>query len=425
MQQVTPTTGMAEEAVTTSLKDARRLAVTKQHLTGVTHKVAAQDAILSVIRDLAFVQWDPISIVAPSHHISLWSREDRFRPRDLERLLWEERSVFEHWMPIASLVLTEDYPIYHSLMKRYPESLCRSWGSQREAARKFLKEHAELRRRMLRDLRGGPLQPSQFGDYVKTKRNADGWTSGSIVSNMLFHLHMSGDVMVVGHDGNQNIWGLSEEFLPPSVEKGVLTGEELESETAMRAISALGTASPREVTFYFVRGRYNNLKPALGRLEKESAIRRVHVGELGTKDERYICERDIPLLESVAGDEWHPRVSLISPFDNLICGRERTSRVFGFDYVHEQFLPREKRRFGTYVMPILWGDSLIGRLDPVMDKENQRLIINSVHAESGESAPEEAAPEIAGKVEQFADFLGATEVVYTRRVPAPWREFLR
>jgi len=115
-------------------------------------------------------------------------------------------------------------------------------------AGKFLAEHIELRKRMLNELKSGPLRLSQFRDHVRTGRAADGWTSGSDVSNMLFHLQMSGDVMIVGHQGYQNIWGLSEKFLPNWTEEKDLTEEEFERKIAQRAIQALGTASPREIS---------------------------------------------------------------------------------------------------------------------------------------------------------------------------------
>ncbi len=120
-----------------SLEAVRRLAVTKQHLQGKLPARATTTAILSVVRDLGYVQWDPVSIVAPSHLISFWSRVGGFRPPDLERLLWKQKKLLEHWTPLASIVLTEDYPLFRSLMQRYPESLSHSWGSQRARATKF------------------------------------------------------------------------------------------------------------------------------------------------------------------------------------------------------------------------------------------------------------------------------------------------
>ncbi len=416
---------MSGKIISTSLGSVRRLAVTRQHLAGERPAKASREDLVALVRDLAFVQWDPISIVAPSHVISLWSRLGSLQLLDLDRLLWDEKRLFLTWTPIASIVPTDDYPLHYSLMRRYPDSLSDSWGAQRERARRFLAQHKALRKAMLGELKGGPLLLAQFNHYVRTKRNADGWTSGSDVSLMLSYLQMTGDVMVVGHRGNQNVWGLSEDFLPEWVEKRELSEDEFERVAAQRAIRAQGTASPREIHYYFVRGRYLNLKRTLKELEAESAIHRVHVTEFGARDERYIHHQDIPLLESMDSDAWQPRVSLLSPFDNLICSRERTNRLLGFDYVHEQFLPQSKRKYGTYVLPLLRGDRIVGRIDPRMDGVNQRLSINSVHAEPGAPKSKEAATEIGETIGRFAEFLGAKEVVYPARIPAAWKRALR
>ena len=397
--------------------------MTKQHLAGKVPTGPATEMIVSVIRDLGFVQWDPVDVVAPSHLITLWSRVGKFRMSDLDRLLWDDKKLFEHWSHAASIVLTEDYPLFYSLMKRYPESLSKSWGGWKARARKWLAENKGLRKKILNELGKGPLRLSEFEDHARGKRSADGWTSGSDVSTALFHMQMSGDVMVVGHEGRQNIWGLSETFLPSWVARNELPEQEVEREGAERTIRALGTASPSEINRYFLRGRYLDLKKALERLQEESTVHRVHVTGLG--GERYIHDRDVQLLESMNSRVWQPRMSLLAPFDNLLAVREGTSRLFGFDYVHENFLPKNKRKFGTYVLPILWGDRFIGRVDPKMDRENERLVINSIHAEPGAPKDKEVALKIRGTIENLAEFLGAKEVEYTARVPEHWRNSLR
>ena len=115
-------------------------------------------------------------------------------------------------------------------------------------------------------------------------------------------------------------------------------------------------------------------------------------------------------------------MSLLPPFDNML---RQHSQVFGFDYVREQFLPKEKRRFGTYVLPILWGERFIGRIDPKLDKQKGRLVINSVHAEPGAPGDRAVATEIRETIERFAAYLGAREVTYTQQVPSAWRSSLR
>jgi uncharacterized protein len=414
---------MSETAITTSLESARRLTVTKQHLAGKLPTGSVSEAILSVIRDLGYVQLDPVNVVAPSHFITLWSRVGNFRISDLDRLLWDDKKLFEHWSHAASIVLTEDYPLFYSLMRRYPESLSKSWGGWKARARKWLSENKGLRKKILNELGKGPLRLSEFADHDRTKRSADGWTSGSEVSTALFHMQMNGEVMVVGHHGSQNLWGLPEAFLPSWVQRKELTEAEVEQEGAQRTLRALGTASPSEINRYFLRGRYLNLKKALERLRADSMIHRVHI--TGLVGERYVHDRDVRLLDSLNSDAWKPRMSLLAPFDNLLGVREWTNRLFEFDYVHENFLPKDKRKFGTYVLPILWGDRFIGRVDPKMDRENERLVVNSIHAELGAPRDKEVAFKIRETIENLAEFLGAKEVEYTARVPKPWRNSLR
>ena len=423
---------MSKAVISTTVDRVRRLAVRKQRLAGKLPRKPTGEDILSVIRDVCYDQWDPVDAVAPSHVIALWSRLGNYRVSDLERLLWDEKKLFLHWTPIASIVLTEDYPIYStmmrrfsSLMKRYPESRSDSWGANFRRAKKFLDEHKELRKRILGELRTkGPLKASQFKDYARSK-SSDGWTPGSAVSSMLFYLLMMGDAMIVGHNERQNIYGLAEEFLPEWVDRKVLTEEEFEHEAAQRALRALGTATPREIHVYFPRGRYRNLKKTLGDLERESKIHRVRVETLGRKGEQYVHDLDLRLLESIDSEEFEPRMTILAPFDNLLTDRGRLKRLFRFDYIHENFLPENKRKYGTFVHPILWGDRLIGRTDLRLDRQSKKLNVISAHAEPGAPTDKETLAKIGDTMRDFATFLGADEVEYTSRVPAAWKSSLR
>jgi uncharacterized protein len=412
-------------AVHASHAELRRLAVTKQRLAGPLPRAAGKEAILSTVRDLAYVQWDPVSIVAPSHALTLWSRLGAYRPSDLEELLWTEKRLFEHWTPIASLVLTEDFPLYHALMTRYPRSLSRSWGAQGARAKRFLDAHTALRRRMLKKLAGRPLRMSEFEDHPRTKRDDGEWAPSSDVSEMLFHLLMTGEVMVVGHEGAQNLWGLAEEFLPPWTPRTALSREEFERAAAQRAIRALGAATPPEILFYFVRGRYEELTATLAALEREGTVHRVVVDDLPPKGVVYVHDQDLPLLASIQAGEFAPRTSLVPPFDNMVIHTARADRVFGFHYVREQFLPKAKRKFGTYVLAILRGDRFIGRVDPRLDKPSGTLVVHSVHAEPDAPRGPEVGREVGEALERLAAFLGASEVSYSARVPPAWKSSLR
>jgi uncharacterized protein len=408
-----------------SQEAARRLVVSQQHLSGARRRRGRDEELLSVVRDVCYVQWDPVSIVAPSHVLAFWSRIDGFRPRDLDRVMWTERRLFHYYAHAAAIVLTEDFPLYASLMRRYPESLSSSWGAWRAQARKWVPAHAALRTQIVSELESGPRRADQFTAHVKKRRDPGTWGSYSDVTTMLFHLQMSGEVILAGLDGGQNLWGLSQDLLPSWVDRTELSDEEVERRGAERAIRAMGLASLREVNFYFLRGQYHHLRETIAKLWAEGRIHRVRVAGLDGNDERYVHAEDFERLDEIAGRAWTPRLSLLSPFDNLTCTRDRIRSLFGFDHFVEMYVTPAKRRYGYYVLPVLWGDRFVGRIDPRLDREHGRLEVKAVHAEPGVPRDPEIPEALGSGIHQLADFLGAKEVTYSRRVPASWRRALR
>jgi uncharacterized protein YcaQ len=98
--------------------------------------------------------------------------------------------------------------------------------------------------------------------------------------------------------------------------------------------------------------------------------------------------------------------------------------LFNFDYTIEIYTPQGKRKYGYYVLPILYGDKLIGRMDPLMERKNEKLLIKAVHAEPHAPKDKNGSREIRDRVEQLSEFLGAKEVVYSRKVPKNWQNHL-
>jgi uncharacterized protein YcaQ len=413
--------------ITTTLENTRRLAVAKQHLAGEMRKSLDSDDILKVTRDLGCLQLDPISAVAPSHLIVLWSRLGTFDTSDLDKLLWNEKKLFEYWAHQASIVLMEDYPLYYYMMRGYPDVFLRSLGpTWRERVKKWLGKNSALRDYVLTELKQkGPLLSRQFEDKTRAKPRGFGWSSWSDVSRMLAHLFFKGEVMVVGRQGKQKVWDISERFLPNWVSKEELSEQEVEYEAVQRSLRALGTANEAELNWHFLRGRYRNLKDTLKRLEADSMIQKIEIteGPVG-KGERYIHSKDLPLVDKLESNWWEPRTSLLSPFDNLFCDRARTKNLFNFDYTIEVYTPPSKRKYGYYVLPILHGDQFIGRIDPLMDRKNGKLMIKSVHAEPRAPKDKDTSREIRDSVEQLSEFLGAKEVIYSRKVPKYWQSNL-
>ena len=382
---------MADELVL-SLGEARRLAIRSQHLAG-PEPAEGIDGMRQVLRGLRVLQIDPVNVVARSHLLVLWSRLGGFDRDDLETLRWRERWLFEYWAHAASIVLTEDYPIHRAMMRAYQVTV------ESQQKRDWLAANEDFRRYVLDLLRdSGPLPGDAIEDRAAVSWISTGWTNGRNVERMLDILWKQGVVMVAGRDGLRRLWGLAD-F--PAVED--LPQEEVVARAAEHALRALGVARTRDVERHFTIGRYPGLD-----LEGAAWARPVLV-EGGSEQWWVHCDA-LGLLD----EPWRPRTTLLSPFDNLICDRERTERLWGFAYRNEMYVPKHKRQFGCYVMPVLSGERLIGRVVPRMDRRRGELVVEGVFAEEEFSGAGTAADRsVAAAIESLASFAGAGSVCYS------------
>jgi uncharacterized protein YcaQ len=181
-------------------------------------------------------------------------------------------------------------------------------------------------------------------------------------------------------------------------------------------------ARARDVDRHFTYGRYPGLPQTLARLEREGLVERARVAGDGIEwpGPWYLHSEDVPLLERLQGGEWEPRTTLLSPFDNLIIDRARTESLFGLRFRMEIYVPKDKRQYGYYVLPILHGDRLIGLVDPLMDRKSGRLVVNAVHAVTDAPATPNVWRSVARAIEELAGFLGAGEIDYRGAVPDGW-----
>jgi uncharacterized protein len=396
---------------------ARRLVLSRQRLAGPPPVAAGTEAIMDVASDLASLQLDPISVVARSHQLVLWSRLGRYDLADLDTVLWRERRLFEYWTHAAAIVCTSDYPIHSLLMRRYPSD---RYASSRQV-RAWLADNQALRRSILRQLGDrGPLPSRAFEDNAQIAWRSSGWTQGRNVERMLDVLWTQGRILVAGRQGLQRIWDLAERVLPPWAPTRRPPEREVVRLAAQRSLRALGVATARHIDRHFTAGRYKGLADVLAGLERAGRVERVRVAADGAEwpGPWYLHADDLPLLERLRAGDWRPRTTLLSPFDNLIIDRERTERLFGFSYRMEIYVPKAARRWGYYVLPVLHGDRLVGRVDPAPDRARGRLVVHAVHAEP--DAPAAAGPALVAVLHDLAGFLGATGIELRQPPPAVW-----
>ena len=321
--------------------EARRIAVRAQLLDGSAR------SLLDTIRRLGFLQLDPISTVAPPQHLVPWSRLGPFDPAELDRLLWTERVLFE-WA--AFIWPIEDLPLIRARMRAQTRG--RSLWQRRAA--EWLKENASFRRYVLRELeRRGPLLSRELEDRSAGVKERHRWHGSRKVGEMLDLLHARGVVAIVGRRNGQRLWDLAERWYPETETVPLREANRLLAEKRFRALGV--------------------------RLER------------GT----WLAHPDA--VDGAVPD----RVTLLSPFDRLIHDRARAEALFGFHYRLEMYVPPAKREYGYYVLPILVGDRLVGRVEPRYDRKTRTLEVLGAWGDT--SRLDEALARLAA-------FLGADRV---------------
>jgi uncharacterized protein YcaQ len=306
-----------------SLAQARRIAVRAQLLDG-----SATD-VLSTVRRLGFLQLDPISVVAPPQRLVLWSRLGPFDLDELERLLWQERKLFE-WN--AFIWPIEDLPLIRARMRE-------PWGHYKwqRWAKEFLKEQVKLRRYVLGELeRRGPM-PSRELEHTDARANERfvWWGTRAQLTWMLELLHRRGLIAVAGRSNGQRLWDLAERWYPETETVPLAEARRALEEKRFRALG---------------------VKLNKGRLVAHP-------------------EADARPLS--------PRVTFLSPFDRLVHDRDRAEALWDFRYRLEMYVPKAKREYGYYVLPILRGDRIVGRIEPVFDRKEGALRVTGVWWEDG------------------------------------------
>jgi uncharacterized protein len=307
-----------------AIAEARRVAVRAQLLDG------SATTVLDTVRRLGFLQMDPIASVAVPQQLVLWSRLGPYDVGELDRLLWEERKLVEY---DAFIYPVEDMPLLRARMARRRRSMT---PAQQRYVGDFMKENAKLRRDLLRRLEEeGPLLSRQI-EY-KAPRDAErhAWWGRGALRLMFEILAGRGEIAVAGRVGTHRLWDLGERVYPASESLPWREAERLLAEKRRRALGV-----------WKEKGRWH-----------------VHPD---------ISSEPVP-----------NRLTFLSPFDRLVHDRDRAEYLWGFFYRLEMYVPKDKREYGYYVLPMLRGDRIVGRIEPVLDRKARELRVNGVWWEDG------------------------------------------
>ena len=408
-------------SITLTPTEARRLAIAVQRLTA-PRPPASKECIIELLRQINCLQIDPIRAIERTQLLVLWSRIGTFDPSLLDQLQ-EECLIVEGEAHRASFVLTEDYPLFRRWIGRSFDSKA-AWVQR---ARAWMEANSALQQQIITRLQAdGPLPAAAFDDLDAAPWFSSSWSSGKPASRMLDFLSGLGVVMSVGRRGNQRVWHLRDAWLPEWADKELPAVEEVVRLTCQRSLKALGVGNQRQISRHFIRNRYPNLPQRLGELAAEEIVLPAQiVGEDGPWEGDWYLHRDsLPLLEAIRACGWKAPTVFLSPFDNLICDRERTEQLFDFHYRIEIYVPKAKRQYGYYVLPLLHGDRFIGRMDSQIDRKKGVYHIHALHPEEDAPIDAQSGAAAAESLLELAQFVGAKRIEFGEQIPAIWRKAL-
>lgn len=383
---------------TLTLTEARRLAILGTMLAG-----PPPTSLVDVVEHLGKVQVDPTAVVARAEELTIFSRLGAYDRDELRRLLEEEpRQLFEY---SAFLIPAADLPLHRPAMLRFP----RPEYSRGRYIRGWLADNASFRAYILDELRmRGPLRTRDLDDRAVVPWRTGGWNDGKNLGQMLELLWRAGEIAISRREGTQRVWDLIEQVLPATaadpLPDEVVAIETMERQLRTRGFEDRGFGTAID---YALPAREIGLDSLLA---DGVAVPLAIDGLPG----EWIAHAEVL---AALDQTWQPRTTLLGPFDPLISDRDRAEALFDFRFRLEIYVPAAKRQYGYYVLPVLHGDRLIGRIDPILDRKRRVLTVNAVHAEA--NAPADAWPSVRAAIDELAAWIGA-DGVELPALPAPW-----
>jgi hypothetical protein len=260
----------------------------------------------------------------------------------------------------------------------------------------------------------GPLSSKDF----EGAKQAGGWWNWKPAKTAMEYLMRAGILLVHHRENFQKYYDLAENVIPPGVDTTEPSDEERVRFFSLRTLRALGLTKPQELRKYFFSWSVKldrtskQLQILMDELVAEGEVER-HSLE-GDKNPYYCYPSDsMRLQELKEGDLGFDDVRLHIYFDSLLWNRERVEELFGFKSKLEVFLPREKRVYGYYHLPVLYGDRLVARLEPKMDRKNGVMIVRGYWLEEGFEPTGDYEEKLHRNLESFARFHGAKEIDWT------------
>jgi uncharacterized protein len=389
-------------ALVVDKRHARRFLLSHQGLLP-PRSLKGSEGVFDFIRHVNCIQQDPINVVGQNPHLVLQSRVRGYRPQMLNDLLYKDRRLIDGFDKQMSIFPTEDWPDFAAYRaRRYKAAVA---DKQAKAAARLVKpvlDAIEAR---------GPLSSLDLEEGPRM----DWWLSGSVrASRIALDILLYGGETLVHHRvGTRRYFDLSSRLLPPKLlrRRGpTLSQDEYLEWHVLRRAGGLGLVGPKTTAAYAGMIGWRGLRAAIARLAEKGLLVPVSIAEL-PRQQFFVRSEDLPAFEAVGGGRRKDGAALIAPLDNLIWDLSNIYKLFDFRYAWEVYKPPHKRDYGYYVLPVLYGDRFVARVDPTYDRDSRVLTITNWWWEEGvERKSSSLLAALRECLAAFASYLGAEKI---------------
>jgi len=359
-----------------------------------------KEGILKYIEQVGCIQFDPLNTVGYNPYLVLQSRVKDFKAKYLTELLYSDRKLLDGWDKNMSIYSVNDWPYF----SRYREEAYRRYGDESKPINKILPQvRKELEER-------GPL--SSIDLKFDTKVNW-AWAPTRAARAALESMYFWGELIIYSKIGTRKVYDFAEKYLPSellSISDPNATMEQYYEWNVKRRIGAVGLLWGRSSDAWLgVRWMKSKERTeALLRLEEKGELLQLEVEDI--KYPFYIRKQEVPLLHEVLkGIDIVPQASFIAPLDNLLWDRKLIKEIFDFEYIWEVYKPVTERKYGYYVLPVLYGDKFVARFEPKLNRKTRRLEIINWWWEPKVIVSQEMKQGLDRCFEEFTSYLGALE----------------
>ena len=392
-----------------SLAQTRRFLLLKHGLLGA-HRFIGKQGALAFVRQAGCVQFDPVDVCGKNAELTLQSRVKGFTKNTLHELLYKDRALVDYPDKNLAIIPVEDWPYFSRYRRRAKESGARfeGLGALEEKALSYIAENGPVNSDTL------PIEGNiRWHSSIHWSGNWAGETNAARA--VLEQLYSTGELVIFDKSGARKRYDLAARHIPSQILRAPEPlPDELEHRKwrVLRRIGAVGLLWDRPSDAWLnIEGlKADQRREAFSQLREEGKILPVQVE--GIRDPLYFRAEDEPLLLQAASDaRFTPRCELIAPLDCMLWDRKLIRALFGFEYTWEIYTPAVKRKYGFYVLPLLYGEKFAGRVEAVADKKAGVLTLRNLWLEDGVRKTKALQGAIDRCLARFARFNGCNEVI--------------